>query len=75
MRTAVVTVITFMLALGVAACGFDCEVQGAPRAFASCDAVQEAYDAEQSRLDAPPDGQVLDELMVCGAAHGCDLRP
>ena len=75
MRTIVTITITMALVVGAAACGFDCEVQGEPRPFASCEALQEAYDTEQSRLDAPPDGQVLDELMVCGQAHGCDLQP
>ncbi|MCC7074948.1 MAG: hypothetical protein IT383_26795 [Deltaproteobacteria bacterium] len=68
-------IITGALVLGAASCGFDCEVQGEPRPFASCEALQEAYDAEQSRLDQQPSGQVLDELLVCGAAHGCDLQP
>lgn len=72
MRTVVVLGV---LVLGAASCGFDCEVEGETRPFASCQALQEAYDTEQSRLDQPPDGQVLDELLVCGEAHGCDLQP
>ncbi|OGQ21622.1 MAG: hypothetical protein A2138_09815 [Deltaproteobacteria bacterium RBG_16_71_12] len=69
------TVIMAAIVLGAASCGFDCEVQGAARAFSGCEALQEAYDAEQSRLDPPPDGEVLDELLVCGEAHGCEIEP
>lgn len=62
------------LALGASACGFDCEVQGEKQPFASCEALQESYDAEQSRLDRPPSGAVLDDLQTCGAAQGCEIR-
>lgn len=68
-------VILTALALGAASCGFDCEVQGEVRSFAGCEALQQEYTAEQSRLDQPPDGEALDELLVCGAAHGCDIEP
>ena len=62
------------LALGSAACGFDCKVQGDTRPFSGCDALQEAYDAEQSSLDPPPNGAVLDDLQTCGEAQGCDIQ-
>lgn len=68
------TILLAVLVLGAAACGFDCEVQGEKQPFASCEALQEAYDAEQSRLDRPPSGAVLDDLQTCGAAQGCEIR-
>ena len=70
-----VTFAVTFLVLGASACGFDCEVQGEAQAFGGCDDLQQAYDAEQSRLDQPPNGEVLDELLVCGEAHGCEIAP
>jgi hypothetical protein len=75
MRVFTVAVLAASTSIVLAGCGFDCEVQGEQRPFAGCDALQDAYDAEQSRLDQPPDGEVLDELLVCGAAHGCEIQP
>lgn len=66
----------FALVLGLAAaCGFECRVAGENEPFSSCDDLQSRYDAEQSRLDQPPDNAVLDDLDTCGEANGCEVRP
>lgn len=71
MRTMTILV---AVVLGTASCGFDCEVQGETRPFSGCDALQEAYDTEQSQLSPPPDGAVLDDLQTCGEVHGCEIQ-
>ena len=48
-------------------------MKGEKQAFAGCDDLQAAFDAEQSK--AQPDGAVLDDLDTCGAAYGCDIKP
>ena len=69
------TMLCLLIVSGTTACGFDCDVQGEKRPFSGCDALQQAYDAEQSRLDQPPNGAVLDDLVTCGEVQGCEIAP
>jgi hypothetical protein len=63
-----------VLALGFAAgCGFECNIQGEREQFASCEALKERYDAEQSQVN--PDNAVLDDLDVCGEVNDCEVQP
>ncbi len=53
-----------------AACGFDCRVQGATQHFASCEALQEQYDALGAN-----DAAERDDLDTCGELVGCEIQP
>lgn len=78
MKRANVPVLFGLLLAGaglMSACGFDCQVQGETQHFAACEDLQAAFDAEQSRLNPPPDNAVLDDLDTCGEINNCEVQP
>lgn len=53
-----------------AACGFDCNVQGETQHFATCESLQESYDALGAN-----DAAARDDLDTCGELVGCEIQP
>ena len=60
--------------LAIAACGFDCKVNGADEHFNDCTALQARFSQEQSQTSPPPDEKTLNDLNTCGSVNGCDIQ-